>query len=512
MSDTIEKLRLLKKLDQNFPATSNSGENFQDISDDEYIKLLKGVLRYVRLDRGKNRLCINRFLYSGCVKFDRFAVPTPFVVGRQQHLHFKSFLDALIKAEHGDPTNTALFMLRDIRCQIYRDYDTKPSGSAGTSAIKDYCENVEKVVQPGNPNGISNFQEEKEKCIDILNGLNDGSLKTTIKTRIPFIIHRSPLTVCFNWSGIDVRMSSDPSFIQGEQSFASFGPASQQQGPSRWNTGYTELRLDFDALIDCDSFAEPLQAIHGEKSLFDGWPKCFSVAFHILREVVWNLRLEHGGENQWIPAPTDIGYIEWWISSSRRDQIDWCCKDSPASMMNLFVPSSERLDIDLGSLLEPIWSEQCRSFAIMYFEMGQKEEALFWLNVGVEALFEERFVMIAETSGISSLEKDLASPKAFWAQAEEVVAKQFPEIAQKIIWPDNEIHVSIYAKLKYLYRTVSMKTKHKELLKHYSRIQRYRNDLFHGRRSTIITVDIVNKAIDSFDWINGNFELAAGDC
>ncbi|MGB5180461.1 MAG: hypothetical protein WBP44_17245, partial [Gammaproteobacteria bacterium] len=426
MTDTIQKLRVLKRLEEMFPAESNPARDFHKHSEADYLSILDSVRRHIRLGSEKARLCVLHFLYSGCLKFDRFAVPTPFVVDQAQQGHFEKFLRALIDAEHGNPMNTATFMVRAVRGQIYRESDNRPLSSVHPSAIENYRREVEKIPVPDHSEKLREFLEEKEKCLAILDGLADTSLRTTIKTRIPFVLHLSPLLLTFNWRGISVRMDATPTFMPSSGSFVNSDGAIQEAGPSRWQAGYTDLEMQFEALIDCDAFAESLQGLHEEELPVDGWPKCFSVAFHILRDVAWQLRLEHEGERQWIPAPRDIGDVEWTISSTHRNQIEWKRKGSPAALMHVFVPSSERLMLDLGDLTEPRWSDQCRSLAIMYFEMGQRDEALFWLNVGVEALFEERFREIAQASGLTSLEKDLVGPKAFWAQAEEVVAAQYP--------------------------------------------------------------------------------------
>lgn len=507
MSDTVQKLRLYKRLQEMFPPDFDSARDYGKHSEEEYLDMLEKIRKYIRGSCSSPRLYLLHFLYSGCLKFDRFIPPTPFVVSQAQHRHFNSFLQALIKAENDSPINTARFMLHAVRGRIYRENDGIPLRSIAPSIIEGYRREVENIPEPNLPAKRHEFLDEKKRCLAIIDGLADASLVTMIKTRIPFILHASKLSIMFKWKDINVMMNATPTFTHSSGSFVTSEGAIQQVGPSRWQTGHTDLELRFEALIDCDAFEEPLHGLHGEERPIDGWPKCFSEAFHIIRDVAWRLRLEHGGERQWIPAPRDIGDIEWEINSSSQNSIECKKKCSPAALMRIFIPSTECLTVDLGDLSEPLWSEQCRSLAIMYFEMGQREESLFWLNVGVEALFEERFREIGEMPGFESLEKDLSSPKTFWAQSEEIVAAQFPDLAGKINWPAKEVHVSIFAKLKFLHNTVSMKTTLKDLQRRYSQIQKHRNSLFHGRRTSAVSVEVVTKAIESFDWINQNFKV-----
>ncbi len=311
----------------------------------------------------------------------------------------------------------------------------------------------------------------------------------------------------FTYEGMDSKIQATPNFSKTSVGFVNVDHAATQVGPSRWQSGFTEIAFEFSALVDCDAFSEPLQALIEHDAPIDGWPKCFVLAFKVLQEIAWQLRLNHGGEKSWIPTPSDFEDIEWTIRSSSNPKIEWKRKGSPTALIRAFTPSTEILNLNLGPLEPTKWSVRCRSFAIMYFEIGQTNEAVFWLNVVVEAVFEEGFIEIAEKSGKQNLEVELNSPKAFWGQAEDIVIEQFPDMAGKINWPDTEMHISIFTKLKYLYKIVEMKTKLKELTKRYSKIKSHRNDLFHGRASIEATVEDVRFAIACFDWIASNFDI-----
>lgn len=170
---------------------------------------------------------------------------------------------------------------------------------------------------------------------------------------------------------------------------------------------------------------------------------------------------------------------------------------------------TETLSLDLGELAGMPWHEKCRSLALMYLSSGETNEALFWLNVGIEAFFTRAFKQIAHQVRRPDLEQELASPKAFWTPAEEVIAKQFPEMAGRVQWPDETIHVSMFGKLKHLHRTVAMKTNLKEITKHYKLVQKGRNTLFHGTSVERIAVKEVPEALESFDWIVQNFAVVS---
>ena len=144
----------------------------------------------------------------------------------------------------------------------------------------------------------------------------------------------------------------------------------------------------------------------------------------------------------------------------------------------------------------------------MYLEIGETNEALFWLNAGIESLFQNRFKEIALATGRTNLEDELNSPNVYWNDAEEIVKKQFPELAGKIEWPDSKSHVSLYKKLKCLHTFVPMKTSVKELTAKYNKISKHRNSLVHGVIDQPLPANVVKEALSSFDWINENFVLS----
>jgi hypothetical protein len=264
------------------------------------------------------------------------------------------------------------------------------------------------------------------------------------------------------------------------------------------------LDVELDALLDGSAFTPALQALRSDGPPVSGWPKSFTFAFAIFHDLAWRVRMEHAGTHNWIPAPRDLSDLEFWIKTSSNDNLGWMRKSSPATLMQIHASDAEKLILNLGELNQLSWATECTLRARMYLELGDTNEALFWLNVATESLIARRFEQIEELIGRPSLANDLGSPKEFWAEAEAIVSKQFPELAGKTKWPNAKIHVSIFGKLKALYRLIPMKTSLDELLIHYRAISGERNDLFHGKRTTRTTVAAVKAAKQAFDWIDFN--------
>lgn len=503
MKNTVNAISIIQRIEEMF-SDSIEPANFNNYTNTEYLDLLKLVRTHLTARMITNNY-VRKFLYYGCLKFDRFTPPSPYVVDPKQHINFESFLDTLVAAENYHPRNTATLRMRALRDRIYREFDCMAVEAISSDILSNYVKNIDEIAPPVAPEKLIEFLEEKKLCQAIIGGLADKSIRTKITTRVPFILHLSPLLLKFIWQSMPIQMKATPVFNNVGFVGAANG-AIQQTGASRWQSGHTEIEIEISALVYGDAYTEPLQAIHGVELPENGWPKCFTIAFRIIKDVALRLRIDHGGERQWIPAPRDIGDLQWTLESAGMNTFENKFRSPPSVLMKCFTPRTEQLTIELEELEELKWFEQCRYLSIMYLEMGQNDEALFWLNVGIEALFEEKFGEIAKTAEAPTLAQDLTSPKAFWSEAEEIVAIQFPEMSGKIQWPSEQVHVSIFQKLKFLYKSVSMKTSEKELLKRYRNINKHRNDLFHGRRSKV-TTDMLSSAIESFDWIVLNFAL-----
>ena len=281
-------------------------------------------------------------------------------------------------------------------------------------------------------------------------------------------------------------------------------PAGQPAGPSRWQSGTTSIQISFNGLINTDAEVPSLLHYEGEHLPIPGWSKDFVYAYGLIHDVSWEIRLSYDGEKQWIPAPRDIPEAEIEVSSSNMGRIFWKVKNSPGALYKVFHPVTEVQKIDLGTVTQPPWHLRCKWIAASYLAMGETNESLFWLNVGVEALFKERFAQIGKAFNHPDLEEELAGANVYWDEANDIVIKQHPELTNKIDWPDAGAHVSIYRKLKYVYKHFKMHTNIKDLLANYTVISKHRNALFHGATEVRLSAEDAKNAIIAFDWIEQN--------
>lgn len=506
MPNQIQYIQAKRRICNCFLPGIDPVEAGRSISDEDLVTLLNAVSPAIPWGKPAQAPALEMFLFAGVTRFDRWFPPSPFVVPATQCERFAKFVSALRRAEGDNPVNCPVFQLHEIKDQVFESFDAVPIEKVQASEIQRYRKLVQSVPEPSNAVKKSEFERERADVLAILKGLQDLTLRTMLQFRVPYVIHNHSLRVNFSWGGVAVRAQIDPIFGQSAETFVQPGSglAALSVGASRWQTGASSISLELSTLLDGSAYTERLQVIPGAEFPVEGWPKSFSWSFSIFHDLSWMLRVGHGGRQEWIPAPRDISDLEQFVSTAGASQLGWIKKGSPAALYEMFSPSAEPMTINLGTLERLPWAAECRTRSSMYLELGDTNEALFWLNVATESLIAQRFDEIEMVTGRSGLAASLGSPKEFWAEAEMILSKQFPDMQGRVQWPTAAIHVSVFGKLKALYRLVSMKTDLNELLAKYRAISGLRNDLFHGKSSARVPVATVRAASEALKWIDLN--------
>lgn len=481
----------------------NPAQDLASLTDDDFIHLLDGMTSPLPLSNEVEGELLSQFFHAGAMRFSRWFAPSPYVVPSTHAERLKKFVKALRRSENFSPENCATFQLHVIRDQLFADMDERELSEVDAARVQEYRNRIGEVQAPSLLNKWEEFKEHRTAIEVILDGIADRSLRTHLVTRIPYLITRQATTVTVRWQGLPIVVRLRPEYRPAEESMVSAGNGVIfSVGASRWQTGVTHVHIDIEALVDGSAYTESLQAIQGHAVPKEGWPKAFTLAFAIIRDLVWQLRARHDGLQDWIPAPRDLADVEYFLQTSKVAKSGYIRRGSPAALQQIFVPPVEPVALDVGELKPLSWPAECRLRANMYLELGDTNEALFWLNVGVEAMIVERFGEIEEVTGIDGLTAQLGSPREFWAQAEEIVAKQLPQMAGKVNWPSAPLHISVFGKLKVLYRTVKMRTPLEELLRRYRDISGGRNDLFHGKSKDRASVQRILNAMEALSWID----------
>lgn len=138
--------------------------------------------------------------------------------------------------------------------------------------------------------------------------------------------------------------------------------------------------------------------------------------------------------------------------------------------------------------------------------LGATREALLWLNMGVEALIDERIDSFRETApDIFDL---LTTSKLLLQEAEDVLTKQFPDLGGKVSWPETAVKPSRWSQIKELHRAFNRPESYRETQKHYGKIVNRRNGVVHGSDSDPVVAGEVSQGLESLDWLASNLVQA----
>lgn len=478
-----------------------------NLSHNDYKTLLDLICEYELPSNQQESYAFINFAYCGCGAFDRWFAPSPVVCNDEYDKLFIRFMQLLEIYEKGKTQNLFTFMVHRLKTEIFNEM-------SGCFLPKKKCiaylKELDMIPKPEDQVKLKEFESEHSKVKKLLEAAINRNLKTIISTSIPYILHFNNLNVLTKWKELDVSIQTRNEFIECSEYSELFKIKDKitiPVGPTRWPAGLSRIEITIEGLLDASRRAMPLQVFDAVTLPEDGWPQSFVVAFQIIHNIAWKLRLEHGGETQWIPAPRDIGVLTWEVFAGG-DRIEVKKNGPPAGLAKVFLSKPQgTIKIDLGSIEEPPWHLKSRTMAINFLQVGETNEALFWLNVAVENLLKERVKQIALDSGREKIIDEIYSAKPIWSEAEEILKKQKPEWAGKIEWPSDERHLSWFSKLNYIFKKFDEELicPKKMLIKKYKIVWNYRNALFHGIQDGRVPASEVKKAITAYDWIVEHF-------
>jgi hypothetical protein len=475
-------------------------------SDDEYIQALRHIdhIRFVTNSEKKTR---ELFLYDGCLRFGRWFVPSPPSVPFSHKENFRRCAHLLQQVEHV-PMNAPVFIVHTIRNDLYTEFADLPLplGQVEITHLKKLSSCLDEVPVPNNEVKRDEFTKAIKEVKEIIVGLEDGTLRSYLRTTMPYPIARRPVQFTFNWGKVPIKGTITSTFLTPSELLCQAAPplVLAPRTPTRWQYGKSLVELEFSALIDA-SIQVPALQLPSMELPFDTWPNGLQLAYEILYQACWELRRYSEFISIWVPSPGDIGDIESWVSSSDNVNINYIRRGHPSMLLNGFVPTKEALSVEFGNVGPALWHDRCRVLAEQYARFGETREALFWLNVGVEALLKERMEAHIFKVGAKVDLDILDGSDTYWDQAKELIAKKFPDLTDEIEWPRNNQKPSRFRQLKYFCRTVVGAPDLHTTQANYSKVSKKRNSLFHGESEEPISVKDVKVAMEGFDWLDTEF-------
>jgi hypothetical protein len=274
---------------------------------------------------------------------------------------------------------------------------------------------------------------------------------------------------------------------------------------SNWQQGVTKIEIDISGLLDHNKRSTELNFSHGINLPETGWTNLFYFTYSLLHNLFWQLLRDSYSIGSWNLKPSDMATIEFSVKANDNSVYNLSADSLGLTNMVMTRPSSEEF-IEIPKIENNVtWAEQSFALSKEHLSAGSTNEALFWINVGVESLFEDRCQKMCENAGIDF--EDLSSSRCYWQNAKEKVAEYDPMLAEEIDWDTStNINPSWYAKIKYLSKKANFKWTHKEVLSKYNEVSRKRNPIFHGSEAKPVTVETIKVAHTAFEWLVENFQ------
>lgn len=466
---------------------------------EEYKQMYYAVLSHLDTGNVEWRIAVRNFLLYGALRYDRFLVPRPNVDDRESYDMFCRFLNALQKMEGKSFDRTAFLHLEMIQWDVYREC----SAMLCDDEMEKFLANCEKEVRKIILNGdearvIENINKKKEELIALISGIRDGNVRTIIHTTLPFMLTDTDATVVLDVEGVKVEVT-----IKNQSQGSSIpiaeiakGSTMTTSGPSKWTTTTCELDINAHCLIDPLEERPRVTLRRDEEKGY--WNAVYDFTYRVVTQIWTYLQKHNKLAGMWPPLPNDIHYVNSKVLVNGKEY-DGGFATNPALVYRITSLNKAPKRYEIAEE-ETCWSDYSYMLAKVYGETGQMKEAIFWVNVAMEALVEEFVRRTAKT------EEELAEIEGVTCQfdsAEEILFEQFPEMKGKVNWPKTEIYTSVFTKLKRAVNKSGLKTMQKDIIKKYSQVNAKRNALFHGG-DVEIGVEDVEKAFGAFDWLREN--------
>ena len=502
-SDAIEWIR------STFTNPSETNQLAASISEEIFLSALAAIEKRLPYSEGPTGRAIQLFLYCGCIKFDRWLPPTPYVMPEDHKVNFDHFLLAMCLGV-SDPNNAARFQADQIKWELVDFlHEKNPQKISIESKSLDCIKGrMNSISCPSLPGKFAEYRTIVEECEILIEAARGGKLRTVVNTEIPIIPVLSPLTVKTVWRDIQTTLVLTPVFVSPKNNMVSVegDVVITPLTPSRWQHGLCEVQIEWEALIDRSAPSWPLSVNLPMPAPTTAWPQVYTDVFELLDYVIWNLRLRRESLNSDILEPSDLSLLEWNLFAGER-KMDWVKIGSPGTPFRITNQKEPSSEIEIDITVSVPWHTKCYTLAEANLAKGKTNEAIFWINVATEAFLERRSKEICARAGVDYA--DLFSAECYWVVADEIVKRDLPDHAHLVQWPeDYNGPLSWFKKIKYLSKRVVLAENQSIICGQYGKIQRYRNALFHGENAKAVSAEDAEIALKAFAWVEENFCLA----
>lgn len=474
------------------------GMAYEKVRQDEYKQMYYAVLPHLKDRNQEWQRAVGEFMIHGAMSYNRFVEPRPKMADEEQYEMFCHFLNTLQKMDGSFTGRTAFFHLHRIQWDIYRECSLMAYGEELEAFLARCEKSVKEIAIPQeDANVTTHLEQQKNDVLELIENVRDGKILTSIRTTLPYKMTNTDAEIHLVIDGIEVEVKakhqSQGSTIPIAQ--VAEGTTMATTGPSKWTTTTCELDIEAHCLTDIQE-ERPKVILRGGADDGGYWTAVFDFTFKVVCAIWTYVHQQEEVAGSWPPLPNDIQYLDCRVYTSEKEY-EHVFSSNPALIYHVTSLKKPTAVIEIGNSVEPLWSEYAYMFAKVYAESGQLKEAIFWLNVSVEALVEEFIRRVATTQ---EMLEEIEGDEHKFDTAEKILAEQFPEMKGKVNWPDVVIHTSVFTKLKRAVTLSRVAVSVKDVTKKYSQVNAKRNALFHGREADI-SVDDVEKAFTAYGWL-----------
>lgn len=474
------------------------GLAYERVRQEEYKQMYYAVLTHLKDKNQVWQRAISDFLIHGAFSYDRYFEPRPKVADKEQYEMFCRFLNTLQKMDGRFMERTSVFHLHKIQWDIYRECSLIPFDEEQEVFLAQCEKKVQEIFIPQEDENVAvHLEQLKRDILELIEDVRGGQIRTFIQTTLPYKISNTDAEIHLMIDGVEVKVKAKHHSQGSTLPIAQVaeGTTMTTTGPSKWTSTTCEIEIGTNCLID---ILEERPKVILREGLDNGghWTAVFDFTFKVVCAIWTYIHLQEDVAGAWPPLPNDIQYIDCRVSADNKEY-DHEFASNPALVYHFTSLNKPTAVIEIGNSVEPLWSAYAYMFAKVYAESGQLKEAIFWLNVSVEALVEEFIQRVAKTKEMLAM---IEGVERKFDKAEAILAEQFPEMKGKVQWPDVVIHTSVFTKLKRAITLSGFVISVKDVTKKYSQVNAKRNALFHGRETEITVVDVDN-AFAAYGWL-----------
>ena len=475
----------------------------------EYLELLAPIAALPDDELRHVPTQVRKFFYFGSRTFDRWSPPTPVVIEPELQQHYHAFINAFRRCELSHP-NLSIFALHELQTELFDRWGIRSQAlpsAVEAAAVEDVRRRARQVPVPP----IAQLQHEMSETLRrveaLCDALEEGTVRSDLSVVLPHAVVRAPFNGSGRWRGLDFSYAFTPDAARADGMSAIGNALVAPVGLTRAESGTCRAEVTIHGLVDYNAWSQHLSgdAGDGPGRFSSGQPWCQTLLYFLLVDLI--AYLQDGGsphvDKLWVLTPRDISQLSIRITAGDASLIG--IPSLSLGGWQVTMGPLEARTVDITDLAPSSYWISCRRHAQGYLTLGATRESLLWLNMAVESLIDERILSLTEA--LPKLRDEVTSSRLLFAEAETSLAEQFPEMAERVVWPDRVQAPSRFAQIKALCQSVPLPIKVREATSKYSSISKNRNDVIHGRDTGTVSAQAIAEGLEALQWLADNLRL-----